>query len=147
MSENRRKILDMLAEGKITADDAERLLAALDKEPSASAANLPGGGRPRAGTAPKYLRVEVDDAEDSAKPTKVNIRVPFQLLRAGVKLQSLLPPEVRARVNTALGEKGIGFDVNQITAENVDEFIEAFSEMTIDIDADGGLTKVKVFCE
>ena len=30
MNENRRQILEMLAGGKITADEAERLLAALD---------------------------------------------------------------------------------------------------------------------
>ncbi len=30
MNENRRQILEMLAAGKITADEAERLLAALD---------------------------------------------------------------------------------------------------------------------
>ena len=41
MQENQRKILDMLAEGKITADDAERLLMALEKEPPASAMNCP----------------------------------------------------------------------------------------------------------
>ncbi len=36
MSENRRQILDMLAQGKITADEAERLIAALEREPAAS---------------------------------------------------------------------------------------------------------------
>ena len=33
MNENRRQILEMLAAGKITAEEAERLLAALDPEP------------------------------------------------------------------------------------------------------------------
>ncbi len=32
MNENRRQILEMLAAGKITADEAERLLAALDPD-------------------------------------------------------------------------------------------------------------------
>lgn len=148
MSENRRKILDMLSIGKITADDAERLLTALDKEPFVPAGGPLRDATSRSGAAPKYLRVVVDEAQDSThKPTKVNIRVPLQLLRAGVRLQGLLPPEARARVNMALGEKGIAFDLNQITAENVDQFIEAFSDMTVDIDADGGRAKVKVFCE
>src|SRR3569833_3133087 len=35
MNENRRQILEMLAAGKITADEADRLLAALDPEPVA----------------------------------------------------------------------------------------------------------------
>jgi SHOCT-like domain len=144
MSGDRHKILEMLSEGKITADEAERLLDALDKDASLPEVSPAGGGGPSSGTVPKYLRVLIDDTKD---PTKVNIRIPFQLLRAGIKLQSLLPAGARARVNKALDEKGIGFDLNQLTAENVDEFIRAFSEMTVDIDADGGLTKVKVFCE
>ena len=31
MNDNRRQILDMLAEGKITAEEAERLIAALER--------------------------------------------------------------------------------------------------------------------
>jgi hypothetical protein len=147
MNADRRQILDMLSEAKITADEAERLLAALDKEhpPVASSASE---GTVHSRPTPKYLRVMVDDLQDGThKPTKVNVRVPFQLLRAGVKLQGLLPPEARAHVNTALGEKGFGFDLGQIKAENIDEFIDAFRDLTVDIDADGGRAKVKVFCE
>jgi hypothetical protein len=45
MNENRRKILEMLSTGQITADEAERLIAALDKDqPAASGAN---GSEPR----------------------------------------------------------------------------------------------------
>ena len=146
MQENQRKILDMLAEGKITADDAERLLMALEKEPPASATSLPAEGKSRI-DAPKYLRVIVDDLEDSAKPTKVNIRIPLQLLRTVIKLQDFLPAEARAQVNTALSEKKIGLDLNHITAENVDTLVGALSDMSVDIDAEGGQAKVKIFCE
>jgi DNA-binding transcriptional ArsR family regulator len=34
MNENRRQILELLAAGKITADEAERLLVALDLNPT-----------------------------------------------------------------------------------------------------------------
>ena len=36
MNENRRQVLDMLSEGKITVDEAERLLVLVDKESSDS---------------------------------------------------------------------------------------------------------------
>jgi hypothetical protein len=145
MSENRRKILDMLANQKITTDEAERLLAALDKEPPAATRSRDSAN---SGSQPKYLRVVVDELEDAThKPTKVNVRMPLQLLRAGIKLQSLLPPEARADVNFALREKGFSFDLSQVKAENVDELIAAFSDLTVDVDADGGRSKVKVFCE
>ena len=42
MNENRRQILEMLAGGKITADEAERLLAALDPGPTAVAGEFTG---------------------------------------------------------------------------------------------------------
>ncbi len=38
MNENRRQILEMLAAGKITAGEAERLLAALEPETTSSSA-------------------------------------------------------------------------------------------------------------
>jgi hypothetical protein len=100
MSQNRKLILSMLAEGVITADEAERLLAALESGTSAS----PSSGAAPARAQPKYLRVliEQDDPQGGETRTKVNIRVPLQLLRAGVKLQSLLPPEARADMNEAL---------------------------------------------
>ena len=44
MNENRRKILEMLAAGQITADEAERLLAALEKGQTDSAASGPAPG-------------------------------------------------------------------------------------------------------
>ena len=37
MNDNRRQILDMLAQGKITADEAERLIAALERQRSGAA--------------------------------------------------------------------------------------------------------------
>jgi hypothetical protein len=145
MSENRRKILDMLADRKITTDDAERLLAALDKEPPAVSRSPDDENR---SSQPKYLRVVVDELEDAThKPTKVNVRIPLQLVRAGIRLQTLLPPEARAEVNLALRESGFNFDLNQIKPENVDELIAAFSDFAVDVDAEGGRSKVKVFCE
>jgi len=145
MSENRRQILDMLAAGKITADEAERLIAALERAPSSDAAGATTARRPL----PKYLRVvvEAEDDDDGEALTKVNIRVPFQLMRAGVKLANFMPPKARAQVNEALREKGVDFDLNQIKPENLDELIEQLQDMVIDIDHDKGRAKVKVFCE
>jgi hypothetical protein len=144
MSENRKQILDMLAAGKITADEAERLIAALERAPNGEAA-APTARKPL----PKYLRVVVE-AEDEGSAdtlTKVNIRVPFQLLRAGVKLANFLPPKARTQVNDALREKGVDFDLNQIKPENLDELIEQLTDTVIDIDHDRGRAKVKMFCE
>ncbi len=130
MNENRREILQMLAEGKITTDEAERLLAALDRE-------KPAGDPKRR---PQYLRVVVENDE-----TKVNVRAPMQLLRAGVRLASLIPAEARARVNEAMHEHGVTLDLTQIKPENLEELVDQLGEMTVDVDDDD--VKVRVFCE
>src|SRR5258708_21938070 len=144
MSENRRQILQMLSEGKITADEAERLLAAMEKEPVNSAEPLKGEAlKPRS----KYLRVlvEAQDPHNAGAQTKVNIRVPMKLLRAGVRLGALIPPQARDRANEALREKGIQFDFNQIKPENLEDLIEQLNDLEVNVDEDR--TKVRVFCE
>jgi hypothetical protein len=57
MNENRRKILEMLSTGQITADEAERLIAALDKDQQA--ASPANGSQERSKAKPKYVRVLV----------------------------------------------------------------------------------------
>jgi hypothetical protein len=135
----------MLAAGRINADEAERLLAALDR--TSGSAPPPGGdalrsNRPKA----RYLRVVVDsDEPGEGGPTKVNVRVPMQLLRAGVRLSSIIPPKAREEVNAALRREGVALDINQIRPENLEELVEQLGELTVDVDQER--TRVRVFCE
>ena len=137
MNEQRRQILEMLAEGKINADEAERLIAALERDREAPAPTQ------RKGT-PKYLRVVVDDRSDG-EPSKVNVRVPIQLLRAGVRLATLVPPRAIARANDELERAGVGIDLSKLKPEQIEELIDHLDEMTIEVeDAD---STIHVFCE
>ncbi len=138
MSENRRQILDMLAQGKITADEAERLMAALEREPASPSAAPPSGKV-------KYLRVVVDAQDEVDAPVKVNVRVPMQLLRAGVKLTSIIPPRARTEVNDALRKEGIDVDIGKLTPESLEDIVEQLRELQVDVDSDRA--KVRVFCE
>jgi len=140
MNDDRKRILAMLAEGKITADQADRLIEALGRGPPAIAGAAPGSNRP-----PKYFRVEVDANEGDTGPTKVNVRVPMQLLRAGVRLSALIPPRARDEVNAAMAREGIAFDINQLKPENLEELIEHLADMTVDVDNERA--KVRVYCE
>jgi hypothetical protein len=145
MNENRRRILEMLVAGQINAEQAERLIAALEKEPSSAS---PGeDAEPRQRAWPKYLRVivEAEEGHHTNGPAKVNVRVPMQLLRAGVKLASIIPPQARGKVNEALREQGIELDLNQIKPENLEEVVYQLKDLTVDIDDKNN--KVKVFCE
>jgi SHOCT-like protein len=146
MNEHRREILDMLAAGKITPDEADRLLAALDKDKDKDKGQ-PAGSSSSAKPQPKYIRVLVEAENENARggPMKVNVRVPMQLLRAGVRLASLIPEQARDRVNEALHEKGVVFDLNQIKPENLEEIVDQLNDLTVDVDQSN--TKVRVFCE
>ena len=92
----------------------------------------------------KYLRVLVDSESGGNPyhgPVKVNIRVPMQLLRAGVRLAGLIPPQAREHVNEAMRERGIPFDLSQIKPDNLQELVDHLNDLTIDVDVDnkGGL--------
>lgn len=74
---------------------------------------------------PKYLRITVDtDEPDDDGTTKVNIRVPMALLRAGVRLSSIIPPAARTQLNAQLAKSGVAFDLNQLKPENLEDLIE-----------------------
>jgi len=50
------------------------------------------------------------------------------------------------KVNGALKDKGINFDVRSIKAEDIEELIEALGELEVDVVSAKG-EKVKVFVE
>jgi hypothetical protein len=140
-TEQRRQILEMLAEGKITADEAGHLIDSVDR----SQAEEPGSPV-LVKTRPKYLRVVVnstDTSEDGA--TRVNIRVPVQLLRAGVRLAALVPPQALAKVNSELNSSGLPIDLAELKPEHIDELIDHLAELTIDVDEAG--STVRIFAE
>jgi len=141
MSEQRRQILAMLAEGKITADEAERLITALERTGDGAP---PPATDPRPTARARYLRVVVNERGGS-DPTRVNIRVPFQLLRAGVRLASLVPPKALDQINDELRRSGVPIDVTQLKPEHIDGLIDHLGELTVDVeDSDA---KVHIFCE
>jgi Asp-tRNA(Asn)/Glu-tRNA(Gln) amidotransferase B subunit len=143
VNEQRRQILQMLSEGKITADEAEKLIDALEAEQPES----PPGAAVRPRTRPRYLRVLVDaaDSGDGDGPSRVNVRVPLQLLRAGVRLASLIPPQALTRVNAELSKSGVPIDLTELKPQQLEELVEHLDELTVDVDSADAT--VQVFCE
>jgi hypothetical protein len=134
MNEERRRILAMLSEGKLTAEQAERLLDALTADaPNAAPA-----------VEPRYFRVEVDSRE-AGEQNKVNVRIPMQLLRAGVRLGSLLPQRARDKVNAALAKEGVDFDINTLKPDSLEAFIRELAEVRVDVGNEEA--RVRVYCE
>ena len=148
--QERKQILEMLAAGKLTPDEAEKLLAHLpatgDSEPpaqppssSAATSSADSQAQPRSGTPPakpRYLRVEVDSHDGD----RVNIRVPLELVRTGIKLGAMIPSEAREK----LDQRGI--DLSQFSGMEGEELVQALRELTVDVDTNKGDT-VRVYCE
>jgi hypothetical protein len=170
MSDDRTRILDLLAAGKITAEEAARLLDALDATTAqaARAAQTAGADtsaevgaetgtrsgfhkffpgaktteRTGAGTSgtPKFMYVKVV----SVKGDNVNVKIPLALVRAGLKLTSLIPPQAQDQINKTMAEKGMSFDLNSFKPDDLEELIDALREMEVDVDSANG-DKVHVY--
>ena len=131
MSRERKQVLEMLAEGKISSEDAERLLDKLGRSGESNEEQTEKSEK----RPPKYLCVKVV----ADKGEGVNIRLPMALVRTGMKLTSLVPHQV----NEALAEEGI--DLSKLSGLEGEELVEALEELTVDVTSDG--ESVRIFCE
>jgi hypothetical protein len=144
LTEERRRILNLLAEGKIDASAAEKLLDALSNKPVAANAAERSELAP---ADPKFLRVLVEGYQDDESTAgKVNVRVPFTLIRAGIRLAALLPVAVHEPINRALREQGVDIDISKIKPENLEDLVTHLRELAVDVEGPHG-EKVRVFCE
>src|SRR2546428_9681537 len=156
MSEDVRRILEMLAQGKISVPESEQLLNSIgiqtnsgrnDDGPGKFSSTIPGwrGSQTASGspdekaeaqkTAPKYLHVVVHESgkDESGKSGDVNIRVPLNLLRSGIKLGALIPIAAREKVGEKLKEKGIAIDLSKIKAADLEEVIGHLCDLSIEV--------------
>ena len=121
MDEERRRILDMLAADKITVDQAEALLRALQAGDVRPPRDVPEGRRARS------LRIQITE-DGASSNSNVNVTVPIGLIRFAGRF---LPKEARSQLN----DNGIQFD-QLIDSLNSEEGIMA-GETLVEIDADG----------
>jgi len=137
MNEERKKVLGMLADGKISADEAERLLDALENRTTETSPQT--ALTKTLDNLPRYLFVKVDAVDGD----KVNIRVPLKLVKAGIKLQALLPQDAQDKINAKLNEKGINLD--DFKDENFKDLLDALTEFEVNVDDKKG-DKVRIYC-
>lgn len=147
MTEERRQILEMLAEGKISADEADRLIGALGGS-SATPPSTATATAVQSKPLPKYVRIMVDTKEGRlSKPVKINLRVPVALLRAGVRFGSLIPIQAQEKMNAEFRKNGLDFDIRQVKPENINELIDQLQDLSVDIDQEDDDTKIRIFTE
>lgn len=132
-TEERIKILEMVQEGKISAEEAAQLLEALEESarvdrvaappPPSSVESTVTGRKPR------WFRVRVTDT-DSGRP-RVNVRLPLSMVSIGLKMGTRFAPEIEGLDTSELmqliesGEIGQIVDVfDEKDGEHVEVFLE-----------------------
>lgn len=101
LNEERRKVLDMVASGQISAVEAAELLSALEEGVPTEAEAPPR----RRGTA-KALRITIDDpGEPGKKPTKVRVNVPLGLAKFAARF---IPRDAKVEM------EGQGIDIQEL---------------------------------
>ncbi|MFN2147391.1 MAG: SHOCT-like domain-containing protein [Anaerolineales bacterium] len=83
-SEERLKILKMIEDGKITAEEGTRLLGALNKQKQRREEGLTEG-------TPRWLRVRVLDLHSGKESVRVNL--PISLVNVGMKMGARFIPD------------------------------------------------------
>ena len=123
-SEERMKILKMINDGKISAEEGAQLLTALtsrtEKPRKSSRRSLKS----------QMLRVRVTDM--ASGKTKVNVNVPMKLVDAGLNIAAQFAPEMENAqmmdaVKDALSE-GMSGKIVDVIDEEDQEHVEVFIE-------------------
>jgi len=144
MNENRRQILEMLAAGKINAEEAERLISALEGPPATKR-----NPRRRHAQAQDQGQVPARACRNGGQERahhRQRPRAHAASLRRRPSRQpySLTGPRAARRGSH---KHGVPLTLSQIKPENLTELIDHLEELTVDVDAKQDNTKVRVFCE
>ena len=147
MADNERiRILNMVKDGAITIEEAERLLAALDSRSGAPAQDIVALKDTR-GRKPKKLRITVDSSEqkDGGKGNaKVNVNIPISLVKSlGPIAMSGIPKDTRKELEAN------GIDIAEIIRQVTELIDSGMEEDIVNIDAGEGegTAKVRVYVE
>jgi hypothetical protein len=120
-TEERMKILKLIEEGKISAEEGAKLLSAL------SSTNRPLSGL--SSSSAKWLRVRVTDANTGR--SKATVQIPISLMEAGMKIGAHFAPEIDGvnmdQIMEALSTGMIG-KIIDVTDDEDGEHVEIFVE-------------------
>jgi hypothetical protein len=144
MSDDVRRVLELVAQGRVTVDDAADLIGAL------RGASAPDGASAKAESGDpakrRYMRINVFKAGRDGRPGKdVNIRVPMTILRSGLRLGAIVPEFARERVYARLREQGVDIDLAKLDPAQIESLLADLGEVNIDVN--GGEEKVRITCE
>lgn len=124
--EERMKILKMVEDGKISAEEGAKLLAALTESRKPPA---PPQGMAVVGSEARWFRVRVTDL--ATGKTKVNVNIPMGLVNVGIKMGARFAPGLESEQMEAVAEalrSGMVGKIVEVTDEEDGERVEIFVE-------------------
>ncbi len=124
-AEERMRILKMIDEGKINAEEGARLLSALSEGRRGPAQQMPS----RISGAARWLRVRVTDVATGR--SKATVQIPIALLDAGMKIGAHFAPEVEGVDMSTVMEalrSGMTGKIVDVIDEDDGEHVEMFVE-------------------
>jgi len=125
-TEERMKILKMIEEGKLSAEEGAKLLSALSAAQSKAVVGAPG--ELGVGNA-RWLRVRVTDVASGR--SKATVQIPISLIDAGMKIGAHFAPEIDGveldEVIAAL-RSGMTGKIIDVTDDEDGEHVEIFVE-------------------
>jgi len=125
-SEERMKILKMIEDGKLSAEEGTKLLAALNSP------RVPTPPRPPGMTGPsgaRWLRIRVTDIRTGR--SKASVQIPLALVDAGMKIGAHYAPEVEGVDMTNVMEalrSGVTGKIIDVTDDEDGEHVEIYVE-------------------
>jgi hypothetical protein len=141
-SDDTRRVLDLLAQGKITVDEADRLLKALT-------AHAPSDAPPEVeadAKKPRWLRINVHKpANDHRREKDVNIRVPIAVVKGGMRLGALIAPLAGEHAARKMRERGFDLDLSKLDGPAFESLLKDMEEVNIEVD--NGKEQVRITCE
>src|SRR6187200_1380017 len=114
-TDDTRRILDMLSEGKISVDEADRLLKAMSADPAAgTTATAPSPDTTRA----RWIRINIHKPakDDGHRPKDVNIRVPIAVVKGGMRLGALIGTFAGEKAARRMKAQGLDIDLAKINS-------------------------------
>ena len=150
-TDDTRRILDMLSQGKISVDEADRLLKAMSADPPAgNAAAAPSTDTTRA----RWIRINIRKPaiDEAHRPKDVNIRVPIAVVKGGMRLGALIGTFAGEKAARRMKAQGldidlakINSDLSQMNGPEFDEFLRSLNDTNIEID--DGKAQVRITAE
>jgi len=142
MSDDTRRVLDLLAQGKVTVDEADQLLRAVGAPAADAKAAADEPERPKR----QWLRIAVHkQAKEGHKDKDVNIRVPISIVRSGMRLGALIPGLAGDQVAAKMRERGLDVDFTKLDAAGIEAILKELGDSNIEIDS--GRASVRITCE